>query len=180
MTTPGPGEREGVPGANLVEPAGSPAVVSRSIGRPQWVLPAITGVLGLVVGVIGTLGVTSAQEAADEQARADAAAAAKEAQQAVLQAAMSACGLDDGDPGLQVGDEGRTLTVDHRGGDDSAGASSEELFCIVDALDTPSSVVSHMEQTTSMDGRQTESWDNITVSWSYHPDRGMDSIFTVE
>ncbi|SIQ84157.1 hypothetical protein SAMN05518682_3788 [Cellulosimicrobium aquatile] len=136
--------------------------------------------MGLVTGVIATLGVTSAQDAAEERAEADAAAAAEAAEQAVLKDAMAACGIDDGEPGIRVGDAGRTLTVDHQGDDDLEGASSEDLFCIVEALDTPSSVVSHMEQTTSMDGRQTESWENVTVSWSYHPDRGMDSVFTVE
>ncbi|QJW36463.1 hypothetical protein [Cellulosimicrobium protaetiae] len=166
------------PAEGIAEPEGSP--VPTPARRPGWVLPVVTGVVGVAIGVVGTLGVTSAQQAADEQAQADAAAAAEEAQQSVLKDAMATCGVNDGEPGIRVGDAGRTLTVDHKGDDDFEGASSEDLFCIVGALDTPSSVTSHMEQTTSMDGRQTESWDNVTVSWSYHPDRGMDSVFTVE
>jgi hypothetical protein len=130
--------------------------------------------------VVATLGLTSARDVAAERAAATDAAAAEAAQQAVLGDALATCDVQDGDAGIRVGDEGRTLTIDHRGEDDVVGASSEALFCIVAALDTPSAVVSHMEQTTSMDGRQTESWQNVTVSWSYHPDRGMDSVFTVE
>ena len=34
--------------------------------------------------------------------------------------------------------------------------------------------------TTSIDGRQTESWDGITIEWSYHPDRGSDMVITLE
>jgi hypothetical protein len=151
-----------------------------SHGRPDWVLPMVTGVVGVVLGVAATSGVTSALDGAEEREAAEAAAAAEEAQQAVLTDAMTSCDVKDGNAGVRVGDEGRTLTVDHKGGEDFTGASSDDLFCIVAALGTPSSVVSHMEQTTSMDGRQTESWDDVTVSWSYHPDRGMDSVFTVE
>jgi hypothetical protein len=37
-----------------------------------------------------------------------------------------------------------------------------------------------MNQTTSLDGRQTETWDDITVSFSYHTDRGMGSVLTID
>lgn len=31
-----------------------------------------------------------------------------------------------------------------------------------------------------MDGRQTETWNNLELSWSYHPDRGADFVVTLE
>ncbi|GAA1250675.1 hypothetical protein GCM10009588_31870 [Microbacterium phyllosphaerae] len=82
--------------------------------------------------------------------------------------------------GTTLADEDRTLTIDVRGEEDSNGATYEAQACILRELDTPSSVISHLEQTTSMDGRQTESWDGITAAWSYHPDRGSDMVITLE
>ena len=59
------------------------------------------------------------------------------------------------------------------------GLNSEELYCVIEALNTPESAVSHFGQTTSLNGRQTESWGGITMSWSYHPDRGLDAVYTI-
>jgi hypothetical protein len=149
-------------------------------------------VLGLVIGAAGTAGVMGAREdaaaraelaaaAAAEEAEAEAIAAEEQARMAVLGDALDLCGISaTGTPGIELGDGGTTLVVDHKGEDDYTGATTVDLFCIISALEAPSSVTSHMQQTTSMDGRQTETWNGITVSWSYHPDRGMDSVFTVE
>ncbi len=78
------------------------------------------------------------------------------------------------------GDHGLSLTIDNKGDEDYLGGlSTKAMMCIFDRLEAPTAVIAHMQQTTSMDGRQTEAWDNIEVSWSYHPDRGMDSVVTV-
>jgi hypothetical protein len=79
-----------------------------------------------------------------------------------------------------ISDEGHSLTIESKGEDDISGLDYEALFCIMDELGAPKAVTSHMEQTTSMDGRQTETWDDITISFSYHPDRGMDSVLTID
>jgi hypothetical protein len=153
--------------------------------RPSWVLPTATGVLGLLIGAGAMAGVSAsraaaveradqaAQEAAD-QAAADAAAV----RAAVLSGAVKSCGLSSA-TGLELGDGGTSLTFDMKGKDDSSGASIDDVACIFARLDMPSAVLSHIDQTTSMDGRQTETWDNLTVSWSYHPDRGLDGVLTV-
>lgn len=145
---------------------GSPAVGPGK--RPTWVLPVVTGVIGLVVGAGGMAAIGAGQ-----------AAAARTAQSAVLTDAVETCDLA-GDPWFVVADEGSTLTFDNKGEDQLTGGALEDLVCVLDALEAPSSVLSHMGQTTSMDGRQEESWDGITVAWSYHPDRGMDGVVTVE
>jgi len=73
-----------------------------------------------------------------------------------------------------------TMTINNVGKKDGGyGLDATTMWCVIDALGAPSSATSHMEQTTSMDGRQTESWDDIEVSWSYHPDRGMDSVWKI-
>ena len=148
--------------------------------RRRWVLPLVTGVVGVLVGALGTAGITGARAAADERAEAAAAAAAEAAREVVLTDALDLCGVSSSAAGVDLGDDGTTLTIDNKGDDDYVGVSDTDLFCIIAALDPPSAVTSHMGQTTSMDGRQTETWDGITAAWSYHPDRGMDSVFTVE
>ncbi len=119
----------------------------------------------------------AAQQAEAEDKAAQAEADASEKLKSILQSAVKACGADK--QYAVVSDGGMTLTVEHKGKDDFAGLAAKEMWCIVDALKAPSAVKSHMEQTTSMDGRQSASWGNIEVSWSYHPKRGMDSVYTV-
>ncbi|TGJ97544.1 hypothetical protein DLJ96_06230 [Actinotalea fermentans ATCC 43279 = JCM 9966 = DSM 3133] len=136
--------------------------------RPTWVLPVVTGVIGLVVGAGGMAAIGAGQDAA-----------ARTAQSAVLADAVETCDLA-GDPWFVVADEGSTLTFDNKGDDEITGGSFENLVCLLDALDAPSSVRSHMGQTTSLDGRQEASWDGVAIAWSYHPDRGMDGVVTVE
>jgi len=132
--------------------------------RPTWVLPVVTGVAGLVIG--------AALMSAIGGARASA------AQSAVLSDAVDACGVA-ATVGIDLADEGRSITFDMKGEEDTYGADITDIACLFGALDMPSAVMSHIDQTTSMDGRQTETWDNITVSWSYHPDRGLDGVLTV-
>lgn len=145
---------------------------------PVWVLPVVTGVVGLVVGlVVGGVAVGAAGAAQHDAEAAAATDAAEAAKSTVFKDAVRGCGANQSY--AVVGDEGRSLTIEHEGEEDYAGLSSTELWCIVEALDAPASVIAHMEQTTSMDGRQTESWDDIEISWSYHPDRGMDSVLTL-
>lgn len=127
---------------------------------------------GLGVGAIGAINESNEKAAVAAAAGAEEAALVK-----IFPAAVDDCNAD---PTFAVVSDGnRTLTIDNEGQDDFGGLSSLELWCIIEELKTPTAVVSHMEQTTSLDGRQTESWDNIEVSWSYHPDRGMDAVFTI-
>lgn len=147
--------------------------------QPRWIAPLVTGVVGLVlgaaiaVGVMGAVNGAAASAAAAKQQQADA------ARKSILPKALGACSLSDDDDS-QIGDGGYTLTVNNKGNDDFTGISTVDLACLQKALHTPSSVVSHLDQTTSMDGRQTETWGVLTESWSYHPDRGLDAVFTVK
>jgi hypothetical protein len=131
----------------------------------------------------GIVAVTGAVGAAQNNAR----AAAEKANKAKLDkaikrtfpTALSSCNLADG-PDSQLGDGGYTLTINNQGDSDFSGISFEGLGCLIDKLNTPSSVKSHIEQTTSLDGRQSETWGNITMSWSYHPDRGLDAVYQIK
>ncbi|MCG2798986.1 MAG: hypothetical protein L6367_10655 [Cellulomonas sp.] len=157
----------------------------RHRARPAWLLPFATGVVGFVLGVAGTAVVTAQRDAASARAVAAASASAASAsaseastQAAVLTDAVRTCGLT-GSTGIELGDGGASLTFDMKGKDDLSGAHVESINCLFGKLDMPSAVSSHMNQTTSMDGRQTESWGNLTISWSYHPDRGLDGVLTI-
>ena len=175
-----PAQPEGAVSTPL--PSSVPAVVA---GGQRWLIPVLAGVAGLVVGVAATAGVFLSVDAADARkadaaatAAAEAEAEAEAAKLAILGDAVDTCKVANA-TGFLLGDGGMTLTFDMKGKDQSTGAAMTDIACVLAELDVPTSVVSHMDQTTSMDGRQSESWENLEVSWSYHPDRGMDGVITV-
>lgn len=157
----------------------SPLTVSppSRLTRP-WLLPVATGAAGVLIGAGLVAGITALRADAEVRAEEAAAEEARAARAAVLPDAVEDCGVT-GTEGIVVADEGRSLTFDMKGNDDYSGERITDLTCVFAALDMPSAVVSHMDQTTSMDGRQSESWGDLTVSWSYHPDRGLDGVLTV-
>ena len=48
---------------------------------------------------------------------------------------------------------------------------------IIKTLGLPDSLYDEMCETNALMGRQTESYEYYDVSWSYHPDNGLDVIF---
>jgi hypothetical protein len=173
-------------GALAAPAAGATPAVST---RPAWLLPALTGVIGLIIGSAGTAVVTGQRAAAADRAEASASASSASASAkaeadaaaslaAVLTDASETCGTTHVS-GMKLADGGTSLTFDMKGEEDTRGADLTTIMCVFDELKMPSAVLSHIEQTTSMDGRQSETWDNLTVSWSYHPDRGLDGVLTV-
>lgn len=145
----------------------TPDPVPTPVAQRSWVIPAVAGLVGLLVGIGGTLAVQSVSAAGPDEAAAD----------TRLEDAKLECNPASG---VELGDDGRTLTIDVKGKEDAYGADYEDLACILNELDVPSRVSSHLGQTTSMDGRQTESWDGVTAAWSYHPDRGSDMVITLD
>jgi len=146
------------------EPTAPSFVTVLASPRRAWLLPTVTGVAGLVVGAAVMAGVT--------------AIGSDSGQSALLSDAVEACAVAS-TYGIDLADEGRSITFDMKGEDESAGADIADIACLFSELDMPSAVSSHMDQTTSMDGRQTETWGDLTVSWSYHPDRGLDGVLTL-
>lgn len=62
----------------------------------------------------------------------------------------------------------------------SGDLSIEDTVCVLSQLDVPDRVVSLMDSTTSLDGRQTETWDEVDASWRYHPDDGLDVLLALK
>ena len=55
----------------------------------------------------------------------------------------------------------------------------EAIFNINSELGLPSSITTKMEATSSMDGMQSEDCGVYTVTWTYHPDRGLEVTYDV-
>jgi len=145
----------------VIEQPAPPAPPSSRRSSQAWVPWTAGGIVGLVLGVGATLGITALVSTGQQDGR--------------LAAAFEECG--GAHDGVELGDGGRTIVFDMKGDEDTTGAEYLRYECLAHALDMPSSVNSHVGQTTSLDGRQTESWDGISFSWSYHPDRGLDGVF---
>jgi hypothetical protein len=123
----------------------------------------VTGIVGIGIGTVGaTAGSLLPTTSTSSDTR-------------IIDAATE-CGLANKFY-AELGDDDQTISIDAQG-DESGGASYTEVQCILNALAAPQSVLSHFGQTTAMDGRQVEEWDGITLSWSYHPDRGPDCVIT--
>ena len=118
------------------------------------------------------------------------AAAAKEHEAAVtlrdqglkaFQVATQSCGISSTTP---VSDGGETLELDGKGKKDFDGLPFERTKCVLDVLGAPTRVSTLMGETRALDGRQSDSWDRpygtIQVTWTYHPDAGLDSLLTLE
>ena len=99
---------------------------------------------------------------------------AKAAKTGLIAQAQNQC--DSTKSGTTIADGGRTLTIDSQGSEDFTGLGLTNLDCVLTALQVPEAVKQHIQSTRALDGRQEDSWDGFTASWSYHPDDGLDAI----
>lgn len=79
---------------------------------------------------------------------------------------------------ISVGDSGDSLSMDSFG-EETDGADFDDIFCMLDELDTPDSVIKRINSTRALDGRQNADWDGFSASWGYHPDNGLDIVIDV-
>lgn len=76
---------------------------------------------------------------------------------------------------IVVGDEGQSLSMQSEGAE-ASGADYADVLCVLDALNVPDSVLSRITSTRALDGRQTGTWKDLSASWGYHPDNGLDIV----
>lgn len=95
-----------------------------------------------------------------------------------ITSAVEACEVED-NRWISIGDEGQSLAMDSFG-EESDGADFTDIFCVLDELDTPDSVIKRINSTRALDGRQSADWDGLSASWGYHPDNGLDIVIEVE
>lgn len=91
----------------------------------------------------------------------------------LFEKAYDTCGTPSG---ITVSDGGTTITIDGNGEYQTYGADIYDIACVLSEVNTPSYITSSMDTTNSLMGRQTASFDGIDVSWSYHPDNGLDIV----
>jgi hypothetical protein len=94
-----------------------------------------------------------------------------------IESARKAC--PDDAAYVRVGDGGKTLIM-NGAGTNGAGASEATQICYIKALKVPDSVLSHIAGTRALDGRQTDTWGDMSAAWTYHPDAGLDITFTLK
>lgn len=93
-----------------------------------------------------------------------------------FESALDECGIQSGGD-ARLMDDGNALLLDTEG-DESSGLQLATVACVLIALDVPQATMSRMDSTRALDGRQTDEFNGITVEWTYHPDEGMDVLFT--
>lgn len=95
-----------------------------------------------------------------------------------LTKAVELCEVD-GASGIVFAEDGQTLNFDGKGDEDFIGADYSDLICLLEETVAPSTVLDSMNRTSSLMGVQDAEWDGISVSWSYHPNRGLDASFEI-
>ena len=69
--------------------------------------------------------------------------------------------------------DGMSITVTENGND------IENIFTLNNALGIPSSVAEKMKKTRAIDGMQSQNCGVYTVTWTYHPDTGLNVIYEI-
>ncbi|SLM93649.1 hypothetical protein [Brevibacterium yomogidense] len=95
-----------------------------------------------------------------------------------MQTALDTCGIATDNWSVDYPESGDSVTFDGVGLT-SSDVYFDEVECFGTELGMPGHVTSEMEQTRALDGRRDASWSGFTVSWSYHPDDGMNAIFAL-
>lgn len=165
--------------AEATEATTNPSTATQPRTQPAWLLPAVYGGAGLIVGLGLGLGsaliIPSIATAVSDRAAADERASATEKASQLLKSAKAACDAD-----VEVEGDGSSMFIDGSGKDLFSGSASfSDIDCILDALGTPESVKNKMYGTRALDGRLDGSWGQYEASWTYHPDDGLDIIIEV-
>lgn len=82
-----------------------------------------------------------------------------------------------------VAEDGSYIEIDTDPSDIGEYIASDSLDAIEhinEELGLPESVYAHMTSTRALDGMQSYEKDNIGVRWTYHPDNGLEIIYSVE
>lgn len=81
----------------------------------------------------------------------------------------------------QVAEDGSYLLIDTNPSDRNNYSSTKArngLVAAVNALELPESLLQKMANTRAIDGMQTQTYDDLEVSWTYHPNKGLEVLFS--
>lgn len=92
-----------------------------------------------------------------------------------LESAFDECEQLDVGGTLNLEDDGKTLLVQTA----SDAGSPVGVQCVFDELQTRTSIISKIGNTTAMMGVQSAEQDDVEYTWTYHPDNGLDLTLEV-
>jgi len=127
------------------------------------VLPVVTAAGGLLIGIVLGLWVLPAIGSAVGSVGPTA-----------IETALETCDVSPGGY-FALGDDGTSLSMQTEGAE-SPGADLADVACVLTEVDVPDSVLTRIDSTRALDGRQEASWDDLDASWGYHPDDGLDLV----
>lgn len=150
-----------------------PPEMLRQRPKKSWLMPAGAGlavgtVLGLVIGVAIAGGASGTTEPEGQESGG--------LNQGIIDQAVDTCGIDA--EGYTVLDGGTAIEVDTKGKDsyDSGTSNFIAYYCMLNQLGVPESTQQKIGRTRALDGTQSDTWDSLMASWSYHPDSGANVL----
>ena len=91
------------------------------------------------------------------------------------------CNLGTGSyDGVTLSENGDSLYLDGDGDEDRTNLKVENILCVLTQLETPQTIITRMSNTNSTMGLLEDNFEGIKVSWTYHPDNGLDIYFKLE
>lgn len=148
-------------------PSHRQADAAPAFSKREVAIGAACAALGLILGVVLSIGAASVVNVTQSLAAGS-----------PMDDAVTACEIPKTSPWIVVGDDGQSISMKSDGAE-SQGADLEDIVCVLDQLDTPDSVTSRMGSTRALDGRQDAEWNDLSASWGYHPDDGLDMVVEV-
>ena len=79
--------------------------------------------------------------------------------------------------GSSLSSDGLSLKIDAKNKNDTAALL--DVLSVIEALDFPDSLLDDMGNTTAMMGKQSQICGDYEVSWTYHPDDGLDVLIKI-
>lgn len=82
----------------------------------------------------------------------------------------------------EISDDGTYMTIDTNPDDEEDYFSAEayaDIEYVNEELEFPDSVMKKMDETRALDGRLEEEYNGIKVSWTYHPDDGLEVMYEI-
>ena len=91
------------------------------------------------------------------------------------------CNLGTGSySGVTLSENGDSLYLNGDGDEDRTTLKVENILCVLTQLETPQTIITRMSNTNSTMGLLEDNFEGIKVSWTYHPDNGLDIYFRLE
>ena len=86
--------------------------------------------------------------------------------------------------GVDLSSDNQTLYLDGLGQDESKGSTpvvtAKEIYCVLDALEAPEAILKRIGNTNFQMGLVEDDFEGIYLSWTYHPDNGLDIYFKIQ